>query len=275
MDGWMWFCVGVVLTAAASFSFRQSAQVAARVEKQVLEEKLEQYRQQDTALRKTIVDAYKEALERNPNDEIPSPPDFFKGQEEAIRSFEKNNEEWAKTLSGFKGERKNQLEAQQLALEAKATRLESKLRSLFDVLIGSFRETIDVLNRSNVFDGAIGYEVFEVKGLLMGVHTELRPYRSESILVMRITFPSGGKWDVYLRRSALDSLEYDGAGEAEVGIGGDKVAATISISESQYIFRPERPMKGWPDDVLTTRRGGVEYLQRVIKVLFQQEIGLT
>ena len=173
------------------------------------------------------------------------------------------------------------MEAQHLALEAKATLLDTKLRPLLDTLVQSFEEAIAVLNHNSAFGGVISHEVFEVKGPLTTAHSEFKPASMGRVPVMLITFPSGSKWSIYLPfRTTLESSEYEGSGEVQIRIDGDKISATIWIIDNQYAFRPDKPSKDWPIDIfkggaVTNNVGGEEYLQRVIKVLFEQEMRLT
>ena len=212
---------------------------------------------------------YKETSRQIANTQIPpSPPNFVKEQEE-----------WAKTLPGTKGEERKRLEADYLALKAQADLLEPKFKPLFETLISSFKQTVDMLNShpDQEFGGLIKLEIFELTKPLVTASSEFNSNIETNIPVMRIAFPSGSYWNISLPQQAV--IQYPGEnGEnvrVEIKIDGTNILACIPIIKGKYMFRPEKPLNGWPSDdlqgAIEDNIGGTEYLQKIIKALFERE----
>ncbi len=277
----LFFWIGVVLIGLGTLSVRYSEQRAGKEQRKDLQQRLETYRKEDISHRNEANEeqlaVWKRTMEKVISGEIPPPPDFVRKQEESILASAKDNEEWAQRLTGLRGEERNRLEAQHLALEARAVLLNAKLRPLFDNLVLSFRQQIDVLNKNNTFGGQIKCETFEVKGLLTVTHSELHPANMERVPVMQVLFPTGVKWDIVLPHRVIIASPNTEDTRLEMRIIGDNVEAQIEIVGDRYLFRSDRPIPSWfPTEIREMQDvGGADYLARVVKALFEREMKLA
>ncbi len=213
---------------------------------------------------------YRETLEKVVAGKIPAPPDFLHNQKQLLGDFSKDTEEWAKSVGGLKGMEKDKFELEYLALEARAAQIDAKLRPFIQPVASSFKEVVSALNKANVYGGEIKIEVFKLKDPIMYASTKFKPHRRSAQKFMHIVFPDGRQWSIDLTSSIVTSdtpEDFQGGVSIMSRIGKHNFSIDV-LMNGKYHFSAEKLS-------LAGKTGDVDFLQDVVKCIFQKDITLN